>query len=135
MNPSRRQANTICSHRSVSDDGRLLCDRIADTDREVTTALCQGCPANAAGCGSLRFTLHKETGPGIIVHYGNGRSLILDQAPTALRLRQAACSLTSQAISSAEECRVCSLRRAGVAAGHPSMLPYQEVCVSQPAVS
>jgi hypothetical protein len=137
MNHSRRQSSAICTHRSVTDDGRLLCDCIADADREVTTALCQGCPAMAAGCGSLRFSLHKEAGAGIIVHYGNGRSLVLDQAPTTLRLRHAGCGLTSQAISSLEECRGCSLRRAGVSSGaasvHPNVLPFPGVFASQPS--
>ena len=132
MNLSCPQANTLCAHRSVADDGRLLCDCIGDADREVTPALCQGCPAVAAGCGSLRFSLHKEAGAGIMVHYGNGRSLVLDQAPTALRLRDAACRLTSQAISTPEECRGCSLRRTGAAsaAAHPKVLPFPGLCGS-----
>ena len=135
MNPPRRQTNALCARRSVADDGRLLCDCIADADREVSQALCQGCPAVAAGCGSLRFSLHKEAGVGIIVRYGNGRSLILDQAPTTLRLRHAACRITSLAISTTEDCRVCSLRRAGAssAATHPKVLPFPGVCVSQPS--
>lgn len=135
MNPCRPQTNAICAHRSVADDGRLLCDCIADADREVSPALCQNCPAVAAGCGSLRFSLHKEAGAGIIVRYGNGRSLILDQAPTMLRLRHAACRITSQAISTTNECRACSLRRAGAAsvAAHPKVLPFPGVCASQPS--
>lgn len=143
MNPShsQSQANTRCLHRSVTDDGRLLCDCIADADREVSPSLCQGCPVAAAGCASLRFSLHKEAGAGIIVRYGNGRTLILDQAPTTLRLRQAACRVTSQAISSTEECRACSLRRAGAAhttmsfVAHPKVLPFPAVRVSQPVGS
>jgi hypothetical protein len=119
---SRPQANTLCSHRSVADDGRLLCDCIADADREVTPALCQGCPATAADCPSLRFSLDKEAGAGIVVRYGNGRSLILDQAPTALTLRHAACRVTARAISMPEKCRACSLRRAGAA--HPKVLTF-----------
>ena len=139
MNPCRPQTNAICAHRSVADDGRLLCDCIADADREVSPALCQNCPAVAADCGSLRFSLHKEAGAGIIVRYGNGRSLILDQAPTTLRLRHAACRSTSQAISTTEECRACSLRRAGAASGaaslaaHPKVLSFPGIRVSQPS--
>ncbi|MDO9066792.1 MAG: hypothetical protein Q7U96_06905 [Chloroflexota bacterium] len=135
MNPSRPQTNTSCAHRSVADDGRLLCACIADADREVSPSLCQDCPAVAAGCGSLRFSLHKEAGAGILVRYGNGRSLVLDQGPTTLRLRHAACRITSQAISTTEECRACSLRRASAAsvAAHPKVLPFPGVLVSQPA--
>ena len=135
MNPSRPQTNTSCAHRSVADDGRLLCDCIADADREVSPVLCQNCPAVAADCGSLRFSLHKEAGAGIVVRYGNGRSLILDEPPTTLRLRHAACRITSQAISPTDECRACSLRRAGAASlrAHPKVLPFPGIRVSQPA--
>jgi hypothetical protein len=126
VNLSRPQASPFCSHRSVADDGRLLCDGIADADREVTPTLCQGCPASAADCPSLRFSLHKEAGAGIIVHYGNGRSLIMDQAPTALTLCHAACRVTARAISTPEECRACSLRHAGAtfADTYPNILPF-----------
>jgi hypothetical protein len=134
MNPTRPQAGSPCSHRSATDDGRLLCDSIADADREVSPPLCQGCPAAAADCPSLRFSLHKEAGAGIIVRYGNGRSLILDQGPTMLKLRHAACRVTARAISTTEDCRVCSLRRAAASAGlHANVLPFPAVYVSQPA--
>jgi hypothetical protein len=137
VNHQRPLASSFCSHRSVADDGRLLCDCVADADREVTADLCHGCPAAAADCPSLRFSLHKEAGAGIIVRYGNGRSVILDQAPTALKLCHAACRVTAWAVSSPDECRACSLRRAGAtfADTRLGLVPLSAANASQRAAS
>jgi hypothetical protein len=132
---SRPQAPTLCSHRSVTDDGRLLCACLEDADREVSPGLCQNCPAAAANCVSLRFSLQKVAGAGILVRYGNGRTLILDQAPTALRLRRAACRVAAQAIANPEECWSCSLRRAGAGTARPNVVAFPGVRVGQMATT
>jgi len=125
----------ICSHKTVAEDGRMLCQKIVRGDREVTAALCAACPAVGATpmvpqrdmsvtlggntkvapyCRHLRFSLEKEHRGAILVRYGNGKTVVWEEHPPVLRFARAACALRLVPLCSAAECAACPERAAAV---------------------
>ena len=101
---------TVCENRSVDKDGRIICQKISDGDREVSPNLCRDCPAKQAGCDHLRFTLSKTAPSPIVVRYATGRVEVWNNDPPSLRFQRAASSARVSPVHSAAQCLSCSLR-------------------------
>ena len=99
-----------CEHRKVSDDGRIICSKIALGDNQVSPNLCRHCPAKACNCDHLRFSLQKLSLSPIVVRWGNGHTEVWDDQPPAISFLNAACSLKGLPISSPRDCMGCALR-------------------------
>lgn len=120
---------TICSYKTVAEDGRMLCSKIVRGDREVTAALCASCPAVgvthvqaapgsdpqiAPYCRHLRFSLEKEQCGPIIIRYGNGKTVVWDERPPVLRFARAACAMRLVPLCSVADCLSCPERSAAL---------------------
>jgi hypothetical protein len=101
---------TYCQNRGVSEDGKISCRKITRGDQEVTAAICESCPAAAANCGHLRFSLEKQGESTIILRYGNGRSEILEARPAGVRFTKAACAAQLRSIEPRQDCAGCPMR-------------------------
>jgi hypothetical protein len=109
-----------CPSRSVLDDGRIECQKIATGDREVSPAICDQCAAAACACQHLRFSLEKIALTPITVRQANGHVEVWDdQAPRVSFLR-GACALKTAPVSTPADCLACSMRLAW-----PSEAPNQ----------
>jgi hypothetical protein len=104
-----------CPHRSVLDDGRVTCDKIALGDHEVSTAICDDCPARASNCQHLRFSLEKIALTPITVRWASGRMEVWDDQPPRVSFLRSACVLKKTPVASHLECLACSLRQASAA--------------------
>jgi len=104
-----------CQHRAVSDDGRITCRKIMKGDQEVSLAMCEACPAAAASCGHLRFSLEKEGGSAVVIRYGNGRTEVLETGPAGVSFVKAACAALLRPIDTRADCAGCLLRTEGFA--------------------
>ncbi len=102
-----------CPHRSVAGDGRILCRKIQGANREVTPALCRTCPALRIGCLHLRFTLVREEGRALRIRYWTGREEVLEDRPTTVRFRTAACAHLQIPVQGPEGCARCPHRALG----------------------
>ncbi len=101
---------SICEYRSVDKDGRIICQKIREGDREVSPSLCRTCPARQSGCEHLRFTLAKTEPSPIVVRYATGRVEVWNNEPPAIRFHTAACALKVAPVQSASQCLACSAR-------------------------
>ncbi|MFN2290294.1 MAG: hypothetical protein ACK2UC_03775, partial [Anaerolineae bacterium] len=79
----QRQPQTVCEHRSVSKDGRIMCGKIVEGDPEVSPNLCRDCPFKAVNCSHLRFSLRLSSPSPLIVRF-NGRTEVWDDDPPQL---------------------------------------------------
>ena len=100
-----------CQHRSVSEQGQLLCAKIKGPDSEVSPDICNACPVSSADCSHLRFTLEKRGGGDIVVRFGNGRTEVWKGEPEGVHVQQAACALMVLPISPGKTCIACAWRR------------------------
>lgn len=110
---------SLCEHRSVSKDGRIVCAKIVEGDNQVSPNECRTCPFRAVNCAHLRFSL-KQTSPSPLVVRFNGREEVWDDGPAELRFERAACALKVLPIDQPRACASCSLRQ-------PLPAPAQEV--------
>lgn len=106
---------TVCQHRLVDKDGRIICEKIREGDREVSPNLCRACPARQVGCDHLRFTLAKTEPSPIVVRYATGRVEVWNNDPPAVRFRTAACALKVAPVQGVSQCLACSARTCRVA--------------------
>ena len=98
-----------CPHRTVANDGRIVCDMITLGDNEVNPVLCRECPAQKTSCQHLKFSLQKLTWNPIRVRYASGRVEVLDDHPPRIAFLRAACSEKVVPVSSPRECAGCLL--------------------------
>ena len=108
-----------CQFRNVSDNGVMLCAKIARGSREVSPEICQACPVAAIDCRQLRFSLEKEEGGSLTVRYGNGRTEVWDGEAPHVEMQRAACSLLLLPLKGTHTCQSCSLRQPAV--GEPQV--------------
>jgi hypothetical protein len=101
---------TYCQNRGVSEDGRISCRKIVRGDQEVSLAVCESCPAAAANCGHLRFSLEKEGESSIVLRYGNGRSEILEGGPAGVHFTKSACAAQLRQVEPHRDCAGCPMR-------------------------
>jgi len=101
---------TYCQNRGVSEDGKISCRKIGRGDQEVSLAICESCPAAAANCGHLRFSLEKEGESTIVLRYGNGRTEVLEGGPAGVHFTKAACAAQLRSIDPRTDCAGCPMR-------------------------
>lgn len=101
-----------CPYRQVTDEGRILCDKIKSGDREVSPAICRACPIAQINCAHLRATLANQVHPPLTVRYGNGKTEIWDAPAPPIALERAACSAKVIPILSPRDCAGCPIHQA-----------------------
>ena len=99
-----------CPRRSVLDDGRIKCDKIATGDHEVSPAICFQCPAAACDCQHLRFSLEKITLIPITVRRASGHVEVWDDQAPRLSFVRSACALKTAPVTSPADCINCAMR-------------------------
>jgi hypothetical protein len=99
-----------CEHRTVSRDGRIVCQKIVDGDPEVSPNLCRECPYRQANCANLRFSLRLHAPSPLVVRF-NGRTEVWDDGPPQLVLERAACTERVVPIHGPLACADCPLRQ------------------------
>jgi hypothetical protein len=104
--------NGLCPHRSVAEDGRVICTKIIQGDNEVSPNLCRDCPAKMVSCDHLRFSLQKSSPSPIVVRYNGGHTEVWDNDPPSISFCRAACAIKVMPINSPKECAGCALRLA-----------------------
>jgi hypothetical protein len=117
-----------CQYRNVTEEGRLECAKIVRGDREITPEICQACPFTAINCEHLRFSLEKDRGGSVLVHYANGRTEVLDGEPDGVRFHRAACSLLAIPVSGPAMCARCALRQ-------PAVVPDRQIAEQELATA
>jgi len=105
------QSLNSCEHRTVSKDGRIICNKIVEGDNEVSPILCRACPFRAVNCAHLRFSL-RQTSPSPLTVRFNGRTEVWNDDPPELRFEQAACAAKVMPIAHPKQCEGCTLRQA-----------------------
>lgn len=114
---------STCENRTVSRDGRIICNKIVEGDNEVSPNVCRDCPYRAVDCAHLRFSLHLEAASPLIVRY-NGRTEVWDDGPPELRFDRAACAAKTMPIYDPRSCAGCVLRKSlGLRAASPRHVP------------
>jgi hypothetical protein len=127
---------TVCDYRSVDKDGRIICQKITEGDREVSPNLCRDCPAKQVSCDHLRFTLSKTAPSPIVVRYATGRVEVWNNDPPALRFQRAACSVRVSPISAAAQCLSCAMRSCRIAVeAEPAVRSGKVVRFPQPVAA
>jgi hypothetical protein len=101
---------SACEHRTVSRDGRIVCQKIVDGDPEVSPNVCRACPYRQINCANLRFSLRLHTPSPLLVRF-NGRTELWDDGPPQLVLERAACAERVVPIHGPRACADCPLRR------------------------
>jgi hypothetical protein len=99
-----------CVHRSVSDDGRVLCAKIVDRNNAVCPQVCGDCPFSAINCSHLRFTLTLSSRAPLRVRW-NGRTEVWDDEAPKVSLHRAACAARVSQVDHPSACAGCSLRQ------------------------
>jgi hypothetical protein len=102
-----------CQHRGVSDEGKVTCKKIARGDNEVLLSICEACPAASCNCGHLRFSLEKENDSAVVIRYGNGKTEVLEAAPSGVRFTKSACAAQLRPVDTRTDCVGCPLRSNG----------------------
>jgi hypothetical protein len=120
-----------CEHRKVSDDGRIICSKIALGDNQVSPNLCRDCPAKACNCDHLRFSLQKPSLSPIVVRWGNGHTEVWDDQPPLISFLHSACSLKALPISSSRDCMGCVLREGALPEEEIESVPQEVIAVAQ----
>jgi hypothetical protein len=103
-----------CQHRSVSEDGRVTCDKIVMGDHEVSPHVCDECPASICNCHFLRFCLEKVVLTPITVRWASGRMEVWDDQSPRVSFLRAACALKTTPVLSPANCQDCPLRQSVV---------------------
>ena len=106
----RAASETPCGHRSVSNDGRIICAKIVEGDNAVSPSLCRSCPFSSVNCAHLRFSLSLSSPSPLIVRF-NGHTEVWDDDPPVLQFSQAACAQQVIPITGSSSCASCSLRQ------------------------
>jgi hypothetical protein len=119
--------SSICEHRTVSKDGRVVCRKITEGDNQVSPNVCRDCPFKTVNCAHLRFSLRQTWSSPLIVRY-NGRTEIWDDDPPRLDFDRAACAARVIPIEDPRVCASCSMRRA-------VQCPVEEPARRRPAAS
>ena len=101
---------SLCEHRTVSKDGRIIRAKIVEGENGISPNLCRRCPFKAVNCTHLRFSLRQTTPRPLVVRH-NGRTEIWDDDPPEVRFEQAACAAKVVPIDDARACAQCSLRQ------------------------
>jgi hypothetical protein len=99
-----------CPSRSVLDDGRIKCDKIALGDHDVSPAICEHCPAPACDCQHLRFSLEKITLTPITVRRASGHVEVWDDQEPRVSFLRSACALKTTPVTSPADCLACCMR-------------------------
>ena len=102
----------ICSFARVADDGRIICTKIGQGDKEVSAALCLTCPTRQCSCDHLRFSLVKISASPIVVRW-NDHIEVWNNEPPRITFLRAACATKIVPLSSSQECLSCELRAGG----------------------
>ncbi len=110
MNDFSTSDNGLCPHRSVAEDGRIVCAKIVQGDNEVSPNLCRDCPAKMVCCDNLRFSLQKTSPSPIVVRYNGGHTEVWDNDPPSVSFHRAACAVKMMPIANPKECAGCALR-------------------------
>jgi hypothetical protein len=104
-----------CQHRSVSEDGRVTCDKIVIGDNEVSPRICERCPAIVCNCQHLRFSLEKIALTPVTVRWASGRMEVWDDQPPHVSFVRAACALKTTPVLSPVDCPACASRHSMIA--------------------
>lgn len=99
-----------CEHRTVSKDGRIVCQKIVEGDPEVSPNVCRDCPFKAVDCIHLRFSLRLSSPSPLVVRV-NGRTEVWDDGPRHLTFERAACAERVVPIHGPSACAECPLRQ------------------------
>lgn len=99
-----------CEYREALEDGRVICQKVAEGNPEVDPSICRRCPVMAINCQHLRFTLRKLGHKPILVRFGNGRTEVWDDDPPAVEFIHGACAEKVMPISGARDCVGCRVR-------------------------
>ena len=121
----QRPALASCEHRSVSKEGRIVCNKIVEGDPEVSPNLCRDCPFKVADCGHLRFSLRLSSPSPLIVRF-NGRTEVWDDDPPQLSFERAACAARTMPIHDPRACANCTLRQPLQAEPDPAAMPHSQ---------
>jgi hypothetical protein len=119
--PCPADASGPCPHRSVSDDGRVLCEKIVDQNNAVSPQVCRDCQFRVIDCSHLRFTLSLSSTTPLMVRC-NGRTEVWDDGPPKVALDRAACVAKVSQIEHPAVCAGCS-RRLPVLSGGEQVIP------------
>jgi hypothetical protein len=103
-----------CPFRHAEDDGRVVCERIVQGDREVGPNLCRACPVMSINCSHLRFTLRKTGSGSILVRYGDGRSEVWAGEPPGVIFARGACAAKVMPIEGPKSCAGCALHSVSI---------------------
>jgi hypothetical protein len=101
---------SACEHRTVSREGRIVCQKIVEGDREVSPNVCRDCPYKKVNCTHLRFSLRLSSPSPLLVRY-NGRTEVWDDGPPQLAFARAACAERVVPIHGPRACSDCPLRQ------------------------
>ena len=118
-NPS---SAVLCEHRQVSNDGRIVCNKIVEGNNQVTPNECRTCPFRRVNCVHLRFSL-KQTSPSPLIVRFNGHQEVWDDGPPELRFARAACVLKVMPVENPLACAHCALRQPLSAPAMPEAAP------------
>ena len=99
-----------CQHRTVDDNGRILCGLIKGGDRGVTVNLCRDCPIPMINCQHLRAEMKKKVSTPITIRYATGRVEVWDDEAPTIGFKQAACAVKTMPVNSPRDCAGCPIR-------------------------
>ena len=128
--PCPAETSGPCPHRSVSDDGRVLCAKIIDRNNAVSPQVCGDCPFRVIDCSHLRFTLSLSSTTPLMVRH-NGRTEVWDDGPPKVTLHRAACVAKVSQIEHPAVCAGCSRRRPLLYGGEQVIPKPRPVCSSK----
>lgn len=115
-----------CHFRQVDNHGRILCNVIKGSDREVSVQLCRVCPVSQINCQNLRAGLEKKISTPLTVRFATGRVEVWDDAPPTIEFKQAACAAKTMPIHSPRDCAGCPIRI-------PNIIPQNAIQVAHRA--
>lgn len=102
--------SSACEYRTVSKEGRIICQKIVEGDPEVSPNICRDCPFKAVDCAHLRFSLCRSSASPLVVRF-NGRTEVWDDGPSRLTFERAACAERVVPIHGPGACADCPLRQ------------------------
>lgn len=147
----RAPVTSLCQHRTVSKDGRIVCLKIIEGDNRVSPKLCRVCPYKVVNCAHLRFSL-RQTSPSPLIVRFHGRTEIWDDDQPAIRFHQAGCATRIMPIDHPRFCAGCAEREPtcegeipesqsvedalerGRSASHGKVVPFPQASVESASV-
>jgi hypothetical protein len=120
--PEGAPESSLCPHRTVSKDGRVVCLKIVEGDNKVSPNVCRTCPIKAADCIHLRFSLRLTSSSPLIVRF-NGHTQIWDDEPPEVRFHQAGCAARVRPIDHPRICSNCAEREPICEVETPATVP------------